>query len=142
MQWPRARALAIAGGLLLSGAGLHLVAAYEPEHLEKGLFFGFFWAATIVQGTLAVLLLRITRLASAVGFGVNAFLVILWTATRLVPLPGEAAPEPVDVLGVATKVVEIASLPVLLSLVRILPGVPRPGPPRTRPSVRVPPKPF
>src|SRR3972149_127757 len=87
MQWPRARALGVAGGLLLSGAGLHLVAAYEPEHLEKGLFFGFFWAATIVQGTLAVLLLRITRLASAVGFGVNAFLVILWTATRLVPLP-------------------------------------------------------
>lgn len=113
----------IAAGLLASAAAVHLVAAYEPEHLENQLFFGFFWIATAIQAALAAALVRSVRGAAPIALAVNVFLIGLWAVTRVVALPGEDRAEPVDLLGILAKAVEIGSLPFL---VRLAGGSPRP----------------
>lgn len=106
----------VAAGLLAAAAAVHLAAAYEPEHLENQLFFGFFWIATAAQAALALALLGSIRGAAHVAFGVNVFLIGLWAVTRVVALPGEDRAEPVELLGLLAKGVEVASLPFLFWL--------------------------
>lgn len=122
MRWPAALTKPVAAGLLLAAAEFHLLAAYEPEHLETALFFGFSSTVTIAQATLATSLMRFPRISAPLAVVVNVFLVLLWAATRVVPLPGEEIAESVEWLGLATKAVEVASLPFLLAASRS-PGV-------------------
>src|SRR3990170_3619908 len=82
----------LAAALLFAAAAVHAVAAYEADHLETQLFY-VFWGIVIVQVTVGL----------------------------IVPLPGEEMAEPVELLGLVSKAIEIAALPFLVLLTRPAP---------------------
>lgn len=106
----------LAAGLLFVAAVLHLAAAFDPEHMEKQLFFGAFWAMMFTQGFVGLLVLRQNLFGASFGIFLNVSLILLFVVTRIVPVPGEITPEPIEALGVATKLVELATLPLLLRI--------------------------
>lgn len=110
-----------AAGLLALAAALHLLAAFEEEHMLKLHLFLFFILAFASQAVVGFLVWRQNLWGVWAALLINVGAIALFAATRLVPLPGEEMPEPVEALGVVTKVVEIASLPLLWRLLRILP---------------------
>lgn len=138
---PGARAVRSAGGTV-SGAGILLTAALvlaaenvhvflTPEHFREGPQFGlFFLAADIFQVWLvfALLLMPGPRVYRT-GLWGSAVLVATWMITRLIPPPGAASPEPVELLGVVATALEIAAI---VALVSTLPAVGPPPTARTR----------
>ena len=111
-----------AAGLLALAAVLHLVAAFEEEHLVQFHLFLFFVLAFASQAVTGFLVWRENVWGTWAALLINIGAIALFVVTRLVPLPGEEMPEPVEALGVVTKVVEIASLPLLGQLLRLSPG--------------------
>ncbi|MGQ0668677.1 MAG: hypothetical protein ACT4PO_03210 [Actinomycetota bacterium] len=115
--------------LVLAAANLHIL--LTPEHFREGPQFGlFFLAADIFQVWLAFALLlmpgpRVYR----TGLWGSAGLVAIWMITRLIPPPGAASPEPVELLGVVATSLEIAAI---VGLVSTLPAVGPPPTARTR----------
>src|SRR3972149_5608728 len=99
----------LAAALLFVAAGIHVLAAYEPDHLESQLFY-VFWGIVAAQAIAGALVLLRNEWGVAGAILVNAVLILAYVVTRLVPV-FEEAPEPVDVLGIASKAVELASLP-------------------------------
>ena len=110
----------LAGALLFVAAGIHVLAAYEPDHLESQLFY-VFWGIVAAQAVAGALVLLRNEWGVAGAILVNAVLILAYVVTRLVPV-FEEAPEPVDVLGIASKAVELASLPLLVRLWRAAPS--------------------
>ncbi len=117
----------VAAALLFVAAALHVVAALDPMHREKPLFLAFFWAVVVAQTIGGLAILRGGFAVATVVTAVNVFLILAFIATRFVPVPGEAMPEPIEVLGVITNAVEAATLPFLIRIVRFRarPLVPR-----------------
>ena len=99
-------------------AGVH--AALVPEHLRESASLGWSFAlATLLLAACAVALERRwesrwpVRLAAVVLAG----LIASYWATRLAHIPGlDSTPEAVEVVGVATKIVEAAGLLLALHL--------------------------
>lgn len=111
----------LAAALLFAAAGIHVLAAYEPDHLESQLFY-VFWAIVAAQAAAGALVLLGNEWGIAGAILVNATLILAYVVTRTVPLL-EETPEPVEVLGIASKAVEIASLPLLIWMWRAAPSV-------------------
>ena len=112
---------AVAAMLLFVAAGIHVLAAYEPLHLETQLFY-VFWGVVFAQVLAGALILLRIRWGAGWALLVNAVLILAYALTRLFPLTGEEMPEPVELLGVLSKAVELVSLPVLVVLFRTAPG--------------------
>lgn len=109
--------------LLVLAAVMHVVAAFEPEHLEKQLFFAFFWAVVLAQAVAGFAVFMRGGPWFAVGaILLNVFLILLFVVTRFVPVPGEERAEPVEAFGVLTKADEIAALPFIVRLARMRPS--------------------
>jgi len=115
------RSWAVAAMLLFVAAGIHVFAAYEPHHLETQLFY-VFWGVVFAQVLAGALILLRIRWGAGWALLVNAVLILAYVLTRLFPLTGEEMPEPVELLGVLSKAVELVSLPVLVVLFRTAPG--------------------
>ncbi len=98
------------------------------EHFEEQFVFGLvFTALAIFQFTLALLLaVRPGPRVYRVGIWGSGLIVLVYVATRLIPLPGASAPEEVDALGIAATGLELAA--VLLLAV----ALPEPATARTR----------
>ena len=111
----------LAAALLFVAAGIHVLAAYEPDHLESQVFY-VFWGIVAAQAAAGALVLLGNEWGIAGAILVNAALILAYVVTRLVPLV-EETPEPVEVLGIASKAVEIASLPFLIWMWRAAPSV-------------------
>ena len=110
----------VAGALLFVAAGIHVLAAYEPDHLESQQFY-VFWGIVAAQAVAGALVLLRNDWGVAGAILVNAVLIVAYVVTRLVPV-FEEAPEPVEALGIVSKAVELASLPFLVRLWRGLPA--------------------
>lgn len=120
----------LAAALLFVAAALHVVAAFEPEHMEKQLFFTFFWTVVFAQALAGLAILRGGTVVALAIVALNVFLIVAFVGTRFVPVPGEEAPETFEALGVITKAVEAAALPFLIRIARALPR----GAPAGRPT--------
>lgn len=120
MATTQGRVRLLASVLLFVAAGIHVLAAYEPDHLESQLFY-VFWAIVAAQSVAGALVLLRNDWGVAGAILVNVVLILAYVVTRLVPV-FEEAPEPVDALGVASKAVELASLPLLVRLWRAVPS--------------------
>ncbi|HYT18244.1 MAG TPA: hypothetical protein VEO18_08360 [Thermoplasmata archaeon] len=119
----------VGAALLFVAAALHVVAAFDPMHMQKPLFLTFFWTVVVAQSIGGLAILRGGFAIAAVVTAMNVFLILAFIATRSVPVPGEAMPEPIEVLGVITSAVEAATLPFLIRIVRfrarpLVPGRP------------------
>src|SRR5690242_18604646 len=106
-----AKPWSIATILVVGLAGLiHL--SLIREHFEERFVYGLvFTALAIFQLTLALLLVvrpgpRVYR----VGTWGSGLIVLVYVATRLIPLPGASGPEEVDALGIAATGLEIAAV--------------------------------
>jgi hypothetical protein len=99
-------------------AGVH--AALTPAHLREKPLIGFGFGLSVLLLAGAVLALRRApdRTFPAAGAAILlAGLIAAYAATRLWHLPGLAeTPEPVDVVGSATKLVEATGLLLAVSL--------------------------
>ena len=110
----------LAAALLLAAAAVHAVAAYEADHLETQLFY-VFWGIVIVQVTVGLIVLARVPAGAVMALIVNVVVIAAYTVSRLVPLPGEEMAEPVELLGLVSKAIEIAALPFLVLLTRPAP---------------------
>ena len=102
-------------GLLASGL-LHIGLA--PAHFAERIAYGLFF--TTGGFALAVIAAAIVALPSRPVYLVGALctlaLIVLWTLFRFVPPPGATTAETVDLVGLATKVVEVLTLAACLAL--------------------------
>lgn len=114
------RARILAAALLFAAAAVHAVAAYKPDHLETQLFY-VFWGIVIVQVSVGLLVLARVPAAAAMGLVVNVVVIAAYTVSRLMPLPGVEMAEPVELLGLVSKAIEIAALPFLYVINRPAP---------------------
>ncbi len=92
-------------------AGLiHVLLA--PEHFAEQVLYGVvFTALALFQLALAVALLtRPGPVVYRAGIWGSALIALVYVATRLVPPPGAAAPEEVELLGILTTGLELAAL--------------------------------
>src|SRR3990172_3961487 len=110
----------LAAALLFAAAAVHAVAAYEADHLETQLFY-VFWGIVIVQVTVGLIVLARVPAGAVMALIVNVVVIAAYTVSRLVPLPGEEMAEPVELLGLVSKAIEIAALPFLVLLTRPAP---------------------
>lgn len=124
-----ARPVPSAGNLVVAtlvavAAAVHSI--LTPEHFEEGVHFGlFFLGASAFQWWVAfALLLRPGAFVYRAGLWGSAALVATWMATRLVPPPGAAAPEPVEFWGVFASSLEIAAIVALASMLPAVGPVP------------------
>jgi len=101
---------------LASSAGVH--AALVPGHASATPLLGALFALSAVL--LAALTVGVTRAPGAVALGaaalVLAVLLVAYVAARFVALPPLTHSEPVDVVGVATKLIEAGGLVLALCL--------------------------
>lgn len=107
-----------AAALLLVAALMHEIAAFDPHHLEEQLFVTFFWAVVFAQAITGFALFLRLRWAAQGAILLNVLLVLTFVVTRFVPVPGENQAEPVEAIGLLTKAVEIAALPLLARIAR------------------------
>jgi hypothetical protein len=100
------------------------------EHFEEQFVYGLaFTALAMFQLTLALLLaVRPGPTVYRVGIWGSGLIVLVYTLTRLIPLPREVGPEEVDTLGIAATSLELVA--VLLLAV----ALPEPAATRTRQS--------
>ena len=107
------RLLALA---LASSAGVH--GALVPAHASAEPLLGALFALSALL--LAGLTVGVTQAPGAVVFGAAALLLapllVAYIAARFVALPPLTHSEPVDLLGVATKLIEAAGLVLALRL--------------------------
>lgn len=95
-----------ASALPMGGAAVvHLV--HSVAHLEDPLLLWFFAGAAAVQLGLAVAILRNLGAAPLVALGFNSLLIGLYAITRLPMIP---SPEPVEVMGLAAKALELSAV--------------------------------
>lgn len=97
-------------GFLLVAGILHLTAL--PAHAEQarglGLFFLGLGAAQVVWACLT--LFRSTQLGARIGLALLAVApVALWVLTRTLRAPWSTAPEPVDIVGLGTALMELGA---------------------------------
>lgn len=115
------RRSASAGVLVLASmvtAAVHL--ALTPAHGQENPAFGVFFflsALTAVLGV-ALLLAGAARSGAAVLGSVNALLVFAYVLFRLVPPPGQATPEHIDVWGIVAVAAELTALVVATVVLR------------------------
>ena len=105
---PRGAALVSAMGLLYVDGILHWFAV--AEHVGSGPNVTFFLVTGAVQVFSVRLALSRKRILWWVGVAFTIFLIALYAATRVVPLPFESEPEPLETLGLLSKGVEIGLL--------------------------------
>jgi hypothetical protein len=106
--WPLGRTATI---LVVGLAGLiHL--SLIREHFEEQFVYGLvFTILALFQFTLALLLaVRPGPAVYRLGIWGSGLIVLVYVATRLIPLPGASVPEEVDVLGIAATGLEIAAV--------------------------------
>jgi hypothetical protein len=101
----------IAAALSTAAATVH--AALCPEHLDEGLIYGAFFAASAIAQLMwaGIAILRPRRWVLAAGLAGNLAIVALWALTRTlgIPLGSEAGEiEAVGALDVITAVFEVA----------------------------------
>jgi len=101
---------------LASSAGTH--AALVPSHAAEAPSLGAMFALSALF--LAAIALRVDRTPGAVALAVAALvlaaLLAAYVATRFVALAPLTHPEPVDLLGVTTKLIEAGGLVLALRL--------------------------
>jgi hypothetical protein len=101
---------------LASSAGVH--AALVPTHSAETPVLGLLFALSALL--LAALTVCVARAPGPVALGAAARLLALllaaYVTTRFVTLPPLAHPEPVDLLGVTTKLIEAGGLVLALHL--------------------------
>jgi hypothetical protein len=107
---------------LASSAGVH--AALVPAHAAEAPLLGTLFALSALS--LAAVTFRVVQAPGAVALGVAALLLAAllaaYAATRFAVLPPLTHPEPVDVLGVTTKLIEAGGLVLALRLLGIRAG--------------------
>src|SRR5229473_2751571 len=106
--WPLGRTATI---LVVGLAGLiHL--SLVREHFAEQFVYGLvFTALAMFQLTLAFLLaVRPGAAVYRVGIWGSGLIVLVYVATRLLPLPGASAPEEVDALGIAATSLELVAV--------------------------------
>jgi hypothetical protein len=103
---------------LASSAGVH--AALAPTHAAETPLLGVMFALSALA--LAGVALRVDRrpgpVAPAAAVLLLCSLVAAYAATRLIALPPLTHAEPVDAVGAATKLVEVAGLVLALRLLQ------------------------
>lgn len=101
---------------LASSAGIH--AALAPTHAAEGPLLGVMFALSAL--CLAAIAMRIDRAPAAAALTAAtlllAGLLAAYVATRFVALAPLTHPEPVDLLGVTTKLIEAGGLVLALRL--------------------------
>jgi hypothetical protein len=101
---------------LASSAGVH--AGLVPAHAAEAPVLGVMFAVSALL--LATMALRVNRAPGAAVLVAAALLLAAllaaYVATRFVALPPLPHPEPVDLLGVATKLIEAGGLVLALRL--------------------------
>ena len=104
------------GLALASSAGVH--GALAPTHAAESPLLGALFALSALL--LAALAVGVSRAPGAVVLGAAVLLfgalLAAYVATRFVALPPVTHSEPVDVLGVATKLIEAGGLVLALRL--------------------------
>src|SRR3989304_5711597 len=100
----------LAAALLFAAAAVHAVAAYVTDHLETQLFY-VFWGIVIVQVTVGLTVLARVPAGAVMALIVNVVVIAAYTVSRLVPLPGEEMAEPVELLRLVSKAIEIGAPP-------------------------------
>lgn len=110
-----------AGGMGIAGL-LHLWIV--PEHWEHAPAHGiFFLFLGIVQFVWVVFLLRGNSLSiQKSGVILAASSILLWVLTITLPAPFEDSPEELDVIGIAVKLFELASIVGLVNMMRLALG--------------------
>lgn len=107
------RLLALA---LASSAGVH--GALAPTHASAAPLLGALFALSALL--LAALTVGVTQAPGAVAFGATALLLaallVAYVGARFVTLPPLTYSEPVDLIGVATKLIEAGGLLLALRL--------------------------
>lgn len=106
---PRAwQALAV-GGL---GASAVLHVGLAPEHFDAAFAYGLFFSISggVLAAAAGAVLAWPSRAAYLVGLALGVALIGLYVLFRLVPPPGAAAPEEVDLVGLITKAAELAAV--------------------------------
>lgn len=106
---PPAWAVWSAGFLLVAGI-LHLTAlpAHAGQARGLGLFFLVLGAAQVIWA--CVSLFRSSRLGARIGLALLSVApVVLWVLTRTLRAPWSISPEPVDLVGLGTVVLQIAA---------------------------------
>ena len=101
-------------GLLLVAGILHLTAL--PSHASQarglGLFFLALGAAQVLWA--CTTLFRSTHRSARIGLALLAVApAALWLATRVLRAPWSASPEPIDVIGLGTTLLEVSAAAVL-----------------------------
>jgi hypothetical protein len=101
---------------LASSAGVH--AALVPTHTAEAPLLGAMFALSALL--LAAMTVRVACVPGGAALAIAALLLAgllaAYVATRFVALPPFAHPEPVDVLGVTTKLIEAGGLVLALRL--------------------------
>ena len=112
-----AAAVVVVVGAVVSAA-VHLV--LTPAHAEESVAYGLFFllsSLVLALGAATVLAGRPVPGAALVA-GVSLVLVVTYVLFRLVPPPGAAAPEGVDVWGIIAVAAELAALAAAVPLLR------------------------
>lgn len=112
-QWQLA-----AGALAFTSGFIHL--ALAPAHWEEGVLSGLFFLAAFATMTLCGIAFaaRPSRHWYLFGAGTTTALLAVYALTRMVASPFSDSPEPLDALGLLTKVVEAGLLGLLVYLLR------------------------
>ncbi len=98
------------GGFLLVAGILHLTAlpAHAGQARGLGIFFLGLGAAQVVWA--CVTLFRSTSVSARIGLAMLAVApVVIWALTRTLRAPWSTEPEPVDIIGLGTVLLELAA---------------------------------
>lgn len=107
--------------LAVVGLGLSALVhiGMTPMHFEEAPWQGvLFFLAGVAAAALAAALLRPSRPAAIAGAALALGLMLAWAIFRVVPPPGAASTEGVDLIGLLTKAAELAALVGCVALLR------------------------
>lgn len=125
---PVAKRWSMATILVVGLAGLIHLSLIREHFAEQFVYGPVFTALALFQLTLAFLLaVRPGPAVYRVGIWGSGLIVLVYVATRLIPLPGASGPEEVDALGIAATSLELAAV-LLLAVVLPEPATTRRSP--------------